>query len=129
MPRERIQHGVTYVIEQEGATEATDVYGEPIGLKAHRARPYQPGEILAEGETLEEQPSVDVTWRREPEGAGWVQVSIEAPTDWWGRFNKSYEDVEVSHWGVFSEVMTRQEINHMIRTLRRARDAAYGADE
>jgi hypothetical protein len=126
MPKERVQHGALFVIEQEGATEATDVYGEPIGIKAHRARPYAPGEILSAGETLEEQPSVDVTWRRDP---GWVQVSVEASADWWDRFQKSRERVEQSHFGVFSEVMSRQEINHMIRTLRRARDAAYGSDE
>ncbi len=38
-------------------------------------------------------------------------------------------DVEAYQFRVYSDVMDRAETNHAIRVLRRARAAAYGADE
>ena len=38
------------------------------------------------------------------------------------------EDLE-HYAAVFTEPLTRPQINHLIRTLKRARDAAYGTDE
>lgn len=127
MPRERVQHGKLYVDDPRiEPTEVVGQSGEPVGLKAYAQREYIPGEELPTEAVITEQPSLDVTWNRD---GGWVQLSIEAPRDWWGRFWDSLLAAEQSHYGVFSETLTRQEINHLIRTLRRARDAAFGADE
>lgn len=126
MPRERVQHGKLYVIEAKGSTKVTDLRGEETGAVASLMHEYAPGEELHEGDIIQEQPSVDVTWNRDP---GYVQISIEAPADYWERFEKGRKDGGQTHYGIFSETLTRQEINHLIRTLRRARDAAFGADE
>lgn len=128
MPRERIQHGKMYVDEPDiEPTEAIDGNsGQPAGVFAHVVREFIPGETLPPGTIVREHPSLDVTWNRE---VGYVQVSIEAPVDWWDRFHESRTRDEQSHYAAYTEVMDRREINHMIRTLRRARDAAYGADE
>ena len=89
---------------------------------------YRGGNVPANA-ILREMPSVDVTWNRD---SSYVQLSIEAPRDWWDRFNDTYSQAnspDLHSYAVFSEVLDRREINHLIRTLRRARDAAYGADE
>lgn len=127
MPRQRIQHGKIYVTEPDiEATDVVDDHGKPTGVKAHAATEYIPGSATPEGATVQEMPSLDVTWRGEN---GWVQIGIEAPSDWWDRFEESRKSAEQSHFGVYTEVLTRDEINDMIRTLRRARNAVYGSDE
>lgn len=79
------------------------------------------------GTVMREEPSLDVSWNRE---AGWVQVAFDAPRDWWDRFYSAVVgSPEQHHMTAYTDVLTRTELNHMIRTLRRARDAAYGADE
>lgn len=127
MPRERIQHGKLYV--EDNTIESTPIIsgtGEDTGLRAHALREYRPGEELEVGNKITEMPSLDITWRGDP---GWVQVSIEAPSDWWDRFEESRKESDQSHYGVFTDVLTRDEINKMIRTLRRARNAVFGSDE
>lgn len=108
-------------------TDVTDLHGKPTGTRAHAVRPYIVGEILPEGSGIREDPSLDVSWNRQ----GNVQVSIEAPTDWWERFEQARvgEKSDRTHYAAFTSTLSRQDINDMIRVLRRARDAAYGADE
>ena len=109
----------------------TDEGKEPVapGLLESAGRPYFPGEPQPENTILREEPSLDVVWRREDVG-GWVQIGLDAPRDWWERFIASYEgSPEQHHFSAWTAVMDRRQINHMIRTLRRARDAAYGSDE
>lgn len=76
-----------------------------------------------------------VTWQPKSEfGNGHVQVAIEADRRY---LTSVLSDDGVTANGmpadptpfVFTPVLTRQEINDMIRVLRRARDRAYGADE
>lgn len=120
MPRERIQHGKLLV-------EPSVIEAESAPLPAgHVVREFDPDKPLAADEVIREQQSVDLAWNRD---AGWVQLVIEAPADWWQRVHSdaSWEGSDVR--SVASEPLTRQQINHLIRTLRRARDAAFGADE
>ena len=118
MPKERVQHGTLNVWPKEATL---------IGEAVSEGEIYLPGDKIPEGYILREAPSVDVLWNREGE---WVQLAIDAPRDWWERFMASYENSPEQHsFPVVTEVLTRKEINHLIRTLRRARDAAYGADE
>ena len=67
-----------------------------------------------------EQPSLLVKWFHDPAD---VQVQIDVSPEYLAQLAGD-GGVTVS-----SGILTRGEINHMIKTLRRARDAAYGADE
>lgn len=89
---------------------------------------YHPGDDALPDATFREEPSLEVSWNRD---GSWVQVAYVAPTDWWDRFMA--DDPNGVHGPkyrtAYTDVLTRQEINNLIRTLRRARDAAYGSDE
>lgn len=121
MPRERIKHGNHYIekTSTEGATEDSNPTSSTWKL-------WNPGDPIPDGCTVREDPSLDLNWNRE---AGWVQVSIEMTAAQWIVNADELRDGNVSHRAIYTDVLTRQEINHMIRTLRRARDAAYGSDE
>lgn len=78
------------------------------------------------GNLIEDQqvpdPTLQVKWNRDGAGGidGWVQVQFEMNET----YTKNYIGEQVT-----SDRLSRKEINHLIRTLRRARDAAYGSDE
>lgn len=73
-------------------------------------------------------PSLDVTWMRDP--TGHVQIAIEMTREQWiANADHLRADDRISARAIYTESLNRREINHMIKTLRRARDAAYGADE
>lgn len=77
-----------------------------------------PNEIHTERPTT----CVHVGWNR----AGWVQVSLALPSVELAKWTASLsDDPEPS---LFSEVLTRDDVNKMIRALRKARDQAYGSD-
>ncbi|HET6917760.1 MAG TPA: hypothetical protein VFH56_16855 [Acidimicrobiales bacterium] len=70
-------------------------------------------------------PVVQVGWHKD----AWVQVSIEADPSYF-RFAAEHPDGETSHRStVYSEPLNRDELNKLIRTLRRARDQVFGRDE
>lgn len=73
---------------------------------------------------------------------GHVQFSLRAPLEDWARFvdelresKKRSDSGEGVQWEegwmpeVYSGVLTRSEVNNLIKVLRRARDNAYGRDE
>jgi hypothetical protein len=79
-------------------------------------------------------PEMYVRWAAGGVGGGNVQVHM-VPYP-----NTTWHDLKVDDEGhpvvwpapkdeVFSGVLTRQDINNLIRVLRRARDSAYGRDE
>ncbi len=122
MPRERIQHGDMYLIPDDVSQFVADST-QPLG---ESGRIWRPGDDVPKGFHLREMQSLDVNWNRE---AGWVQVCVEAPIDWWKSFILGMGEAEASHYGAYSQVLDRRQINRLIATLRRARDAAYGKDE
>lgn len=129
MPRERIQHGQMFAWPRVADSENGGTEPIPPGMLESAGTRYYPGDPMPEGSVIREEPSLDLSWRREDAG-GWVQVGFDAPRDWWERFIASYQgSPEQHHFAAWSAVMDRRQINHMIKTLRRARDAAYGADE
>jgi len=80
------------------------------------------------------EPELNVSWTRAADhGPGNVQVSLLLPTAYVEHLAKSLADPDspagVSGIGAFSPSLPRDELNRLIRTLRRARDQAYGADE
>jgi len=118
MPKETVQYGQQFItVEHEGTK---DYPGAIIRQQ------YFPGDPIPAGATVDQLPSTSVHWNRD---AGWVQLSIEATREWWTNWQKSYEgSTEQATFPVCTETLTRQEINNLIRTLRRARAAAYGED-
>lgn len=76
-------------------------------------------------------PSVEVYWMKYPDGqAGHVQVGIEADhTHLAAAASGEYNCRPQGRGLVLTGVLTREQVNTMIRVLRRARDQAYGKDE
>lgn len=72
---------------------------------------------------------VQVGWHKD----SWVQVSIEADVSYFRfaaeRPDGDPRDDEDQRSTVYSPPLERDEINHLIRVLRRARDQAFGHDE
>lgn len=78
------------------------------------------------GEQVESTPvSLHVSWHREGE---WVQLFIEGDTSYF-RFAANNPTVSDERSSVYTPPLSRDEINKLIRTLRRARDQVYGRDE
>lgn len=99
MPRETVVHGTEYV-------------------HSHLSEDGRSGEV-----EHRQNPDVNVNWNRDGE---WVQLAVTVD-------RRYLEDLLLGpvadRVSIPTEVLTRQQINHLIRTLRRARDAAYGSDE
>lgn len=66
---------------------------------------------------------VHVGWNR----AGWVQISLALPKEKLDNWVASLTNDQPEP-SLFSEVLSRDDVNKMIRTLRKARDQAYGTD-
>lgn len=73
----------------------------------------------------DEEPSLHVNWDNDH---GLVQVSLNMTTERIKRWAEHLTD-HVSHSAFYTPALTRGEINTLIRTLRTARDKAYGRDE
>ena len=74
-------------------------------------------------------PLVNVNWRNSPDGTGHVQLSFDVPLGYLETVLASANgDIVSGSSLVWSPVLERDELNLMIRTLRKARDNAYGAD-
>jgi hypothetical protein len=69
-------------------------------------------------------PTLHVGWNR----AGWVQVSIATDTSSLARLVEDAQKHGESEPAIYTDELSRDEINRLIRTLRKARDQAYGAD-
>ncbi len=82
------------------------------------------------------EPNVEVVWSRMEENVtpvnedpqGWVQIGIDLDkVDLSDRMR--YDDDSVVAKTFYTDKLTRHQINDLIRTLKRARNAAYGIDE
>lgn len=138
MPRERVKHGSAH------ATWSAKPSDPPKSDVSVNPTPEGPDEVtyailskeyfigdpdVPSDATITEDVSLDVGWNRD---AGWVQITMSIPPDKWKFLSEYFSDTDND--GVLPKVLntgslTRQEINAMIKTLRRARDAAFGADE
>lgn len=125
MPRERIIHEQMYRQKRIDAGNETSP-----GLYEHTL--IEPGEMftLDDDERMRFSPALEVAWNRDGNNGieGWVQVIAHVDAgdvvDRAAQLGGSPDTVSFP-----SETMNRRQINHMIRTLRRARDAAFGTDE
>lgn len=74
-------------------------------------------------------PALHVSWHAEDEhSTGHVQVAFEADPAYL-KFGAEHPNEDRERSSVWSPVLTRADINKLIRTLKRARDQAYGRDE
>lgn len=84
------------------------------------------------------EPNLEVVWTRADEYTaatpadedpeGWVQIGIDMDVvDLRDRMR--YDDESLVAKTFYTEKLTRHQINELIRTLKRARNAAYGSDE
>lgn len=133
MPREQITHN--RIIESHTPPDVDGIPSASVNVETQRR-------------------NVHVSWHRndcaqQPEVTGpcdgWVQIGIDVTVGELRSMLADAEreaeaerrriadlgklDVEAFPFRVFSDVMDRAETNHAVRTLRRARDGAYGADE
>lgn len=134
MPRETISHGkpIYYVLHK------SDLPGGAEWEEEYDATSFPEGKDV-EGHTPSRYPDLEVLWSRAgdsehlpvgEEAQGWVQIGLDMPRAEWERSFKEFErSPDLLARAVFSQSLTRGQINHMIRTLKRARDAAFGADE
>jgi hypothetical protein len=72
-------------------------------------------------------PAVHVNWHNAGnDHGGHVQVSLECDRAYLASFTDVLDD---DRRNLYSPVLTRSDVNKLIRTLRKARDQAYGRDE
>ena len=87
------------------------------------------GYIDLNGKMHAETPFIEVEWGGETDEVNAAHVRISATHESWdfvARMLEFQKGVEFPNWRI---KLTRQQINHMIRTLRRARNATFGSDE
>lgn len=140
MPRETIKWGRDFAIHKVPASKDTPSYEYEVTAEAAHAH-RQDGTWTADELVFDTKPHLDLVWSRPidnlslplgEEAHGAVQVEIIlSPADMQRRIDHISahpEDLEAFSQ-FFTEPLTRGEINQFIRHLKRARDAAYGADE
>ena len=131
MPREKINHPHGYPAVVNGISPAMEW---PVAEEPEHGR--------VTYDYVE--PRLHVNWQKSSDfGEGHVQLSVEVhPQDIVSRAAEAESiidqtaepiagvqtllDTSIFH---YTPVLTREEINGLIRVLRRARDAAYGSDE
>jgi hypothetical protein len=124
MPNEQINHGKPFLFREIDATE-----GSPSGYVTD----VYPGGPPPEGWSVLIEPSLKVHWTRQHDevlGAGNVQISLDVDRlDLLRSAREVEQDDAITKRGIYTGSLDRAELNHLIRTLKRARDAAYGKDE
>lgn len=126
MPKERIKHARTFATWQADSASVPGSEEIPGGLVSREMLPGDSFANLPSDAKITEDTSLDVSWNRDAE---WVQISIEMTPDKWAELAENASGDGIEHYSIYTDVLSRSEINKMIRTLRRARDAAYGVDE
>ncbi|ASR79966.1 hypothetical protein SEA_ARCADIA_2 [Arthrobacter phage Arcadia] len=90
---------------------------------------YEQGSPVPEGSEVFCDPALNVNWQTSSNDLdGHVQVSLTLPAGFLKARAKSLVE-DVIDTSLYTPILTRQEINKLIRTLRIARDKAYGRDE
>lgn len=113
MPREQINYPKSADLAE---LVVSDTGGEAVPDKDSPI----PGEVIRRNA-----PTLHVGWHRN----AWLQLSIEGDVTYF-RFAADTPDGSTSDRStVYTEPLTRDEVNKLIRSLRRARDQVFGRDE
>lgn len=138
MPKETIW-GKRYIAQVHEADERTGRWinqlkwdGDPVD-KDGKPLPRPANEHLVRS------PSIEVYWARPEErpifaydevAEGVVQLGLDVDRfealEWAMRLEK---DEDITSTALITEGLTRSQINHLIKILKKARDQAFGADE
>lgn len=120
MPKERVHHGKIWRHKPNVRNSTGDIVGNTVDE-------YRGESNLEDGEYLTEDPSLEINWDRDH---GNVQVSIDFSREQWLACAKDFEETpDLIKKAIYTGSLSRRDINEMIKTLRRARDAAFGRDE
>ena len=115
MPREQINYSKPYELA-EGTTALSDTGGEAVPDEDSPI----PGEVIQRNA-----PTLHVSWLKDC----MVQLALEGDVTYF-RFAADTPDGSTSDRStVYTVPLTRDEVNKLIRTLRRARDQVFGRDE
>jgi len=80
--------------------------------------------------TIQHEAGLHVSWHGGDDGHdGHVQVALEADVSYLTFAAETPNGETSDRTLLYTPVLSRAEINKLIRTLKRARDKAYGADE
>lgn len=140
MPKEIIKYGRDYATVTVHGTKETGGYSYELGAEeAHKG--IAGGGLARPDVEFSNKPAIHLHWQRpidrmslpageEPKGSVQLSLSLN-PTDTQRLITHIAEHPEdLEPFSTFyTEPLTRHEINEAIRNLKRARDAAYGADE
>lgn len=140
MPRETVHYGRDYATVTVHPSKGHDGYTYEMRAEDAKLATLN-GELDKADVRFSNKPHLDVLWNRpldrlslpageDPSGSVQVQIGLN-PTEMQSRIDhiaEHPEDLEAFSL-FFTESLSRHQINHLIRTLKRARDAAYGADE
>lgn len=133
MPKETVHWGKQYVARQHKETENTGAWVEDLAYEGHLE-----GETWPETDTLVRSPKVEIFWDRpdknhlpvDEDDDGFVQIGMVIDEfEFQQRAKETNGDDSIRARGFYTKKLTRTQINEMIRVLKRARNAAYGADE
>lgn len=140
MPKETVKWGRDFATVTVRPSDKQSGYTYELGAEEAQ-KGIQSDELKESDVEFSNKPRLDVLWQRpidamslpvgeEPRGSVQILLGLN-PTDMANRIRhieQHPEDLE-SFSLIFTEPLTRYEINNLIRTLKRARDAAYGSDE
>lgn len=121
MPRETVHHGDIW---KYTPVKKEDLRPGELPRDADIRR-YEGGPV-SEGETIRQDPSFEISWSKE---SSHVQVSIDFSREQWLQIAEGLEkDPDVTKSAIYTGTWSRDDINRAIRTLRKARDQAFGED-
>lgn len=111
MPKENIVPAIAYVYDKDGIQIDE---GMPFAVKA-----------TPEDGSSHMTPGMEIVWNR----SGWVQIGVDIPREWILAKAKELEAIpDITATAIYADV-SRFQANKLIAIMRRARNAAFGADE
>lgn len=115
MPKERINNPpVVYAGQDEG----------PIAWKPAEGAGSPGAWVEAAPQEIRRDAVVTVGWHKD----SWVQISLEGEPSYF-RMAAEHPDISEERTSVYTPPLTRDDINKLIRVLRRAREQVFGRDE
>ena len=131
------------IVLQKVRDKLWNAYSAPRASTGETPTPYTPDTIIQrfrmvwrlvtpQTSRCTDDPAISIGWRSDTAGNGHVQLEFNAEVAYFERVALWQESWSLNEGpprtSVFSPVLDRAELNKMIRTLRRARNAAYGDD-
>lgn len=127
MPKEKINHAAAYLQQIDPLAdmpEGTVLVGEVSNIEWNPlAGAESPGAWVPDA-PITRDAELAVGWLKD----SWIQLSIEGEPSYFRMAAESI-DGEDGRTSVYTPPLSRDEVNKLIRSLRRARDQVFGRDE